>query len=80
MAGLPAPGDQAVLRGDMASDKFTLFYLRDGAVRAAHTVNRPAEHMLARKLIALGARIAPELLADPSADLKSFSTPPRPAG
>ncbi|EYC49717.1 pyridine nucleotide-disulfide oxidoreductase [Hylemonella gracilis str. Niagara R] len=80
MAGLPAAGDQTVLRGDMASDKYTLFYLRDGAVRAAHTVNRPAEHMLARKLIAVGARIAPELLADPSVDLKSFSTPPRPAG
>lgn len=80
MAGLPAPGDQTVLRGELASDKFTLFYLRDGAVRAAHTVNRPAEHMLARKLIATGARIAPELLADPSVDLKSFSTPPRPAG
>lgn len=80
MAGLPAPGDQTVLRGELASDKFTLFYLRQGAVRAAHTVNRPAEHMLARKLIALGARIDPELLADPSVDLKSFSTPPRPAG
>lgn len=75
MAGLPAPGDQTVLRGELASDKFTLFYLREGAVRAAHTVNRPAEHMLARKLIALGARIAPELLADPSVDLKPFSTP-----
>lgn len=80
MAGLPMPGDQTVLRGELASDKFTLFYLRDGAVRAAHTVNRPAEHMLARKLIAVGARIAPDLLADPSTDLKSFSTPPRPAG
>jgi 3-phenylpropionate/trans-cinnamate dioxygenase ferredoxin reductase subunit len=75
MAGLPAPGDQTVLRGDLASDKYTLFYLRDGAVRAAHTVNRPAEHMLARKLIALGVRIAPELLADPSTDLKPFSNP-----
>jgi 3-phenylpropionate/trans-cinnamate dioxygenase ferredoxin reductase subunit len=80
MAGLPAAGDQTVLRGDMASDRFTVFYLRDGAVRAAHTVNRPAEHMLARKLIAQGARIAPEVLADPAADLKPFSTPPRPAG
>ena len=73
MAGLPAQGDQTVLRGDLASDRFTLFYLRDGAVAAAHSVNRPAEHMLARKLIASAVQIPPEVLADPAADLKPFS-------
>ena len=79
MAGLPAPGDQTVLRGEPEGDRFTLFYLRDGAVVAAHSVNRPAEHMLARKLIACAARVPPESLADASADLKPFSVP-RPAG
>ncbi len=79
MAGLPVHGDETVLRGDMASDRFTLFYLRDGAVAAAHSVNRPAEHMLARKLIAGAARIPAETLADSAADLKPFSTI-RPAG
>jgi 3-phenylpropionate/trans-cinnamate dioxygenase ferredoxin reductase subunit len=72
MAGLPASGDVTVLRGDPAADRFTLFYLRDGAVVAAHSVNRPAEHMQSRKLIAAGARIAPHLLADESIDLKSL--------
>ncbi|MBL8387838.1 MAG: FAD-dependent oxidoreductase [Hydrogenophaga sp.] len=79
MAGLPLPSDQAVLRGDMAGDRFTLFYLRDGALAAAHAVNRPAEHMLARKLIASQARIPAEVLSDPTADLKPFSSP-RPHG
>lgn len=79
MAGIPAHGDPTVLRGDMASDRFTLFYLREGAVVAAHSVNRPAEHMLARKLIANRAQIPAELLADPASDLKPFSTI-RPAG
>lgn len=79
MAGIPAHGDETVLRGDMAEDRFTLFYLRDGAVVAAHSVNRPAEHMLARKLIANRAQIPAELLADPASDLKPFSTI-RPAG
>lgn len=79
MAGLPAQGDQCVLRGDMASDRFTLFYLRDGTVAAAHSVNRPADHMLARKLIAARAQIPPEVLADAASDLKAFSTM-RPAG
>jgi 3-phenylpropionate/trans-cinnamate dioxygenase ferredoxin reductase subunit len=80
MAGLPAAGDDIVVRGDMATDKFTVFYLRDGAVRAAHSVNRPAEHMLTRKLIALGAQIPPQVLADSASDLKPYSTTPKPAG
>jgi len=79
MAGLPAHGDQTVLRGDMASDRFTLYYLRNGLVAAAHSVNRPAEHMLARKLIAVGAQIPADLVADPASDLKPFSIP-RPRG
>lgn len=79
MTGIPAHGDQTVLRGEMAGDRFTLFYLRDGAVVAAHSVNRPAEHMLARKLIAHQAQIPTEVLADPAADLKPFSIP-RPRG
>lgn len=79
MAGLPEADDAVVLRGDMDSDRFTLFYLRDGAVAAAHSVNRPAEHMLARKLIAQRAHIPSEALADPAADLKPYSIP-RPAG
>lgn len=79
MAGLPAQADEVVLRGDMATDRFTLFYVRAGAVVAAHSVNRPAEHMLARKLIALRAQIPVQVLADAASDLKAFSTP-RPAG
>lgn len=75
MAGLPAPGDVAVLRGDTASDRFSIYYLRDGAVVAAHSVNRPAEHMHSRKLIAAAARIAPQLLSDESVDLKTLTTP-----
>ncbi len=71
MAGLPAPGDEIVLRGDMASDKFSVFYLRDGAVAAAQSVSRPGEHMLSRRLIAARARLTPQQLADESFDLKT---------
>ena len=76
MAGLAAPGDQTVVRGALASDRFTVFYLRGGIVAAAHSVNRPAEHMLARRLISRRARIHAEVLADASADLKPFSIHP----
>jgi 3-phenylpropionate/trans-cinnamate dioxygenase ferredoxin reductase subunit len=72
MAGLPASGDRVVLRGVPASDRFTAFYLRDDVVTAAHSVNRPSDHVLARKLIAQRSRIPAAALADPTADLKSM--------
>lgn len=70
MTGLPMAGDQTVLRGEMESERFSLFYLRDGALVASHSVNKPAEHMQSRKLIAARARPRPEQLRDPSFDLK----------
>ncbi len=76
MAGVPEPGDHAVVRGEFASDRLTVFYLRGGLVAAAHSVNRPAEHMLARRLIARGAHIPTDVLADVSADLKPLSIHP----
>ncbi|MBB3181280.1 NAD(P)/FAD-dependent oxidoreductase [Variovorax sp. Sphag1AA] len=72
MAGLAMPGDEVIARGDMQTDRFSLFYLREGAVVAAHSVNRPAEHMLSRKLIARRVRIDPQQLSDESFDLKTL--------
>ena len=71
MAGLAMPGDEAVVRGDTESDRFSVFYLRKGTLVAAHSVNRPAEHMHSRKLIGARARLTPEQLADESFDLKA---------
>ncbi|MDM0036934.1 FAD-dependent oxidoreductase [Variovorax sp. J22P271] len=73
MTGLAAPGDDVVLRGDMASDRFSVFYLRQGTLVAAHSVNKPAEHMQSRKLIGARVRLAADQLADPSFDLKTVA-------
>ena len=75
MAGLPHPDDQVALRGDPESDRFCVFYLRHGRVAAVHTVNRPAEHMLGRRLVAAGAALSPEQAADAGFDLKSALDP-----
>ena len=74
MAGLPVHGDEVVTRGDIASDKFSLFYLRDGVLVGAHSVNKPAEHMQSRKLIAARAQPTATQLADTSFDLKTVPT------
>ena len=72
MVGLSGGHDAMVTRGDMAEGKFSLFYYRDGRLLAVDSVNRPADHMLGRKL--LGARISPDpaAAADPGFDLKSL--------
>jgi 3-phenylpropionate/trans-cinnamate dioxygenase ferredoxin reductase subunit len=75
MAGLALPGDEVVVRGDMDTDRFSVGYLRGGTLAAMHSVNRPAEHMLARKLIASRARLDPAQLRDASFDLKQALEP-----
>lgn len=73
MAGLSTGYDQTVLRGDPDNSRsFALFYLKDGALLAADTVNRQPDHLLARKLIAAGARPDLAALADESIPLKSL--------
>jgi 3-phenylpropionate/trans-cinnamate dioxygenase ferredoxin reductase subunit len=51
MVGLSEGYDQLVIRGDVSTESFSLFYLKDGLVICADTVNRPAEFAVAKKLV-----------------------------
>lgn len=74
MAGLHLGADQApyrtVIRGDPQSGKFSVFYFSGERLCAVDSVNRPADHLAARKLIAAGASVSPSQAADPSFELK----------
>ncbi len=70
MVGFSADGDTQVLRGDMASHQFAVFYLKNGAMVAADAVNSPKEFMICKQLI--GKDVDAATLADPDADLKSL--------
>jgi len=70
MAGLSGGYGQVVTRGEPESRKFSVFYFRDGQLAAVDSVNRPADHLAARKLIGAGTAITPEQAADLSVDLK----------
>ncbi len=72
MLGLPEDWDRLVIRGNMASHKFTAFYLRDRALVGANAVNSPRDLRFARRLMEQGARPDPAALADPNIPLKSF--------
>lgn len=73
IAGIARPTDQAVLRGDPASRKFAVFHLRQGAVAAVEAVNAAPEYLIGKKLIAEGAVVPPERLADLSVSMKQMS-------
>ena len=51
IAGLARPGDVAVLRGDVSEGRFSVLRLREGRLTAVESINHPADHMAARKLL-----------------------------
>jgi 3-phenylpropionate/trans-cinnamate dioxygenase ferredoxin reductase subunit len=72
MTGFSEGHDQAVVRGNVSAGRFTALYLKDGTVVGAHSVNRPQDHMAARRLVAARVRPDPALLADEAVALKSL--------
>ncbi|MEC8060278.1 MAG: FAD-dependent oxidoreductase [Pseudomonadota bacterium] len=70
MVGFSADGNHEVLRGDMASNQFAVFYLNDATVVAADAVNSPKEFMICKQLV--GKEVDATVLADPDADLKTL--------
>jgi 3-phenylpropionate/trans-cinnamate dioxygenase ferredoxin reductase subunit len=70
-AGLTQGCTETVVRGNPASRNFSVFYYRAGQLRAIDSINRAAEHLTARKLIAAFAQITREQAADESFDLTS---------
>ncbi|HEY1630930.1 MAG TPA: FAD-dependent oxidoreductase [Rhizomicrobium sp.] len=73
IAGLAGPSDKIVLRGDQNQRKFAVFHLREGRVAAVEAVNAAPEYIVGRKLIADGAIVAAERLADTAIPMKNIS-------
>ncbi len=70
MVGFSKDSDQSIVRGDMASKSFTVFYLKDGSIIAADSVNNPKEFMASKQLV--GKKASIEALADTSIELKTL--------
>jgi 3-phenylpropionate/trans-cinnamate dioxygenase ferredoxin reductase subunit len=73
IAGLPDPTTQAVLRGDPASGRFSVFGYAAGRLVAVESVNCASDHLSARRILAHGRSLSPAQAADPAFDLKAFS-------
>ncbi|MFI7496104.1 NAD(P)/FAD-dependent oxidoreductase [Kocuria sp. M4R2S49] len=73
IAGIAGSPDHTVVRGDPASGKFSLFCYQHDALTAVESVNSPADHLAARRLLIHRMPLTPHQAADPSFDLKGYS-------
>jgi len=79
IAGLLTPGCTEVIRGDINSSNVAIFNFKENKLICVETLNRPADHMLGRKLISLELPITPAQAADLNFDLKTLLPTPAPA-
>lgn len=73
IAGLSEGYDEIAVRGDPATRKFAAFYLKNGALIAVDAVNAAPEFLASKRLIAAGARVAPDRLTDMSVSMKEIA-------
>ncbi|MEJ2625570.1 MAG: FAD-dependent oxidoreductase [Pseudolabrys sp.] len=71
MVGLTNACDRTVIRGDVAARAFSVFCFKDGRLAGIESVNRAADHMFGRRLLAAGESVTPEEAADTRFDLKA---------
>ncbi len=74
IAGVSAALTKQVLRGDSASGAFSVYGFDGELLKVVESVNKPADHMLARRLISQGISPTPDQVADTGFDLKALAT------
>ncbi|GAB3969307.1 NAD(P)/FAD-dependent oxidoreductase [Streptomyces sparsus] len=79
IAGLSTGHDRSVLSGDPGTGRFSVLSFRRGRLIAVESVNRPADHGIARKLLTAGAGLSPEEASRPGFDLKTRASTPHSA-
>ncbi|TPI14891.1 NAD(P)/FAD-dependent oxidoreductase [Mesorhizobium sp. B4-1-3] len=86
MVGLTQGGDSHVVLGDLADNKFSIYHYAGDRLLGIESVNRPADHMLGRKMLGAGFSPTPQTVAGGPDALKaalaafSESEPVRAAG
>ena len=76
IAGIPAASVQFITRGDAAASAFSIFgFRKDGTLGSVESVNRPVDHIQARKLLETNVLIRPDQAANLSFDLKALTRP-----
>jgi 3-phenylpropionate/trans-cinnamate dioxygenase ferredoxin reductase component len=61
------------VRGDPASNAYSVFGFDGDQLKVVESINRPADHMVARRLISEGYAVSPAQAADLTFDLKALA-------
>lgn len=73
MVGNTLDYDDLIVRGDRNEHKFSIVYYRGDTVVRVDSINRPADHLAARKLVSQGTKVPKEAAADSEVRLKTFN-------
>jgi 3-phenylpropionate/trans-cinnamate dioxygenase ferredoxin reductase component len=73
IAGITIGHDTSVLRGDPADRNFSVFCFRGGRLIGVESVNRTADYVVARRLLAGDPELSPEQAADEGYDLRAHA-------
>lgn len=71
MVGLTGGCDRTSIRGSIADRAFSVFCFKGDKLLGIESVNRAADHMFGRRLLAAGATVTPDEVADMSFDFKA---------
>jgi 3-phenylpropionate/trans-cinnamate dioxygenase ferredoxin reductase subunit len=81
IAGITTGHDKAVTRGDPDSGHFSVFCFRNQRLIGVESVNQPADHVVARRLLTGEPGLSPQQAADENYDLRAHArrlpSPPR---
>jgi 3-phenylpropionate/trans-cinnamate dioxygenase ferredoxin reductase component len=72
MVGLSRGYDEIAIRGEMSSESFCAFYLKNGVVISADSVNRVQDFMIAKRMVAARVRTSVGQLVDETTPLKRW--------
>lgn len=71
MVGLIVGGDNHVVLGDVAENKFSIYHYAGSRLLGIESVNRPGDHMLGRKMLGAGFSPSPQIVATGPDGLKA---------
>lgn len=71
IAGLTTGFQQVALRGDYQKGEYSAFCYAGEKLLGIESINKPADHAFARRLLAAGKSVTPAEAADPSFDLRA---------
>jgi 3-phenylpropionate/trans-cinnamate dioxygenase ferredoxin reductase subunit len=74
IVGLTAGFQQVVLRGAAESGGYSAFCYAGDTLLGIESINKPADHAFARRLMATGRSVTPDQAADESFDLRAAAT------